>query len=435
VHRRGLDELGEDPAGGGRVQERDLRPADAAPRRLVDQPHPGRPQRVERAGHVVDPVGHMVEAGTPPGQEAADRCVLAEGGEQLHVALADVEQRGLHALVGQPLAVHERHAVRVAVNRDGGVQILDRDTDVIDAAEHGGECTLAAVRIALAANRASGGGLDPEPLAAAMRALGAEVEVFGCDPEDLERAAAAEPERVAVAGGDGTIGAAAALAGRLDVPLAVIPTGTANDFARANGIPADAREAAALAATGTATRPLELGRLADGRPFVNVASAGLATVAARNAQPLKPRLGPLAYAVGAARAAVTAKPLRATIRVDGDVAFDGPCWQAIVAVSGAFGGGSGVAEADPDDGVLDLVVLPAGTRIGLARRAWGLRARTIAQQRGIVHHRGHLVQADLPAGAELNVDGEIRADGLSRVTVEPHAFRLVVPTSTSPDGV
>ena len=126
-------------------------------------------------------------------------------------------------------------------------------------------------------------------------------------------------------------------------------------------------EAAVLAATGERTKPLELGRLSDGRPFVNVASAGLASVAARNAQPLKPRLGPLAYGVGAARAAATEAPLRATVRVDGRTDFDGRSWQVIVAVSGAFGGGSGVAEADPDDGRLDVVVLPAGSRLGLAR--------------------------------------------------------------------
>ena len=55
-----------------------------------------------------------------------------------------------------------------------------------------------------------------------------------------------------------------------------------------------------LAVDGHGLRRLELGRLGDGRPFVNVASAGLASVAARRAAPLKPRLGPLAYAVGAA---------------------------------------------------------------------------------------------------------------------------------------
>ena len=283
------------------------------------------------------------------------------------------------------------------------------------------------MRIAFAANRASGGGLDPEPLAAEMRARGAEVAVFGCEEDDLERAVAWGPDRLAVAGGDGTVGPVAERAGRLDIPLAVIPTGTANDFARAYDLPADAREAAALAVEGEHTRPLELGRLADGRPFVNVASAGLASVAARNAQPLKPRLGPLAYGVGALHAAAREQPFEVTIGADGRTLFEGGAWQVIVAVSGAFGGGSGVAEADPDDGVLDVVILPAGSRAGLARRAWGLRRRTIAQQRDVPHERGHVVEIDLPEGSEINVDGEIREGGLERVTVQARAFRLVVP--------
>ena len=283
------------------------------------------------------------------------------------------------------------------------------------------------MRIALAANRASGGGLDPDPLAEAMRAAGAEVVVDGCDPEQLERLAGTQPDRVAVAGGDGTVGSVAELAGRLRVPLAVIPTGTANDFGRVHGIPDSPHAAAVLAATATRTVGLELGRLADGRPFVNVASAGLASVAARRAQPLKPRLGPFAYAVGALRAAATEQPLPVTLRVDGRLAFEGDCWQAIVAVSGAFGGGSGVEEADPRDGVLDAVVIPASSRLALARRAWGLRARTIAQQRAVDHHRGRVVELLLPRGAECNVDGEIRSGGLERVSVERDAFALLVP--------
>jgi diacylglycerol kinase (ATP) len=275
------------------------------------------------------------------------------------------------------------------------------------------------VRIAIAANRASGGGLDPRPLAAAMR--DAEVEVF----ESLEGIAAWAPDRIAVAGGDGSIAPAAELAGHLDVPLAVIPAGTANDFARAHGLPDDPVAAAALAAAGTATRALELGRLAHGRPFVNVASAGLASVAARRAQPLKHRLGPVAYAVGAARAATAARPLHVAVRVDGRAAFEGRCWQLIVAVSGAFGGGSGVEEADPGDGVLDVVVLPAGSRLGLVRRAWGLRTQRIAGQRGVEHLRGRVVEVD--GAGEINADGEILSGGLERVTVEPRAFRLLVP--------
>ena len=169
------------------------------------------------------------------------------------------------------------------------------------------------MRIALVANRASGGGLDPAPLAAALDGA----EIFGCDESDLARVREWGPERIAVAGGDGTLGPVAELAGALGVPLAVIPTGTANDFARAHGLPDDVKEAARLAGSGTSLRALELGRLADGRPFLNVASAGLSSVAARRAQPLKSRFGPLAYGLGAARAAASGRPLPIRVEVDG----------------------------------------------------------------------------------------------------------------------
>jgi diacylglycerol kinase (ATP) len=283
-----------------------------------------------------------------------------------------------------------------------------------------------AVRIALSANTQSGGGLDPEPLADAMREHGAEVEIYGCEPDELERIAASRPDRIAVAGGDGTIGPAAETAGRIGAALAVIATGTANDFARANDLPDDPLEAAALAATGTRTRELELGRLADGRPFVNAASAGLAAKAARHASPFKRLLGPLAYGVGALRAALTEAPMRCEVRAEGETRFEGGAWQLILSVTGAFGGGSDIGAADPGDGVLDVTVLPAGSRLALARRAWGLRRGTLEQQKPVEHFRGHVVEVVLPPGTELNVDGEIRDGGLGRVTVERAAYALVV---------
>jgi len=221
----------------------------------------------------------------------------------------------------------------------------------------------------------------------------------------------------------------AELAGSLDVPLAVIPTGTANDFARAHGLPTDAMDAARLALTGTSLLALELGRLADGRPFVNVASAGLSSVAARRAQPLKSRFGPLAYGLGAARAALTGRPLNVRVTVDDAVVFDDGAWQVMVACTGAFGGGSGLGVADATDGELDVVIIPAGSRIGLVKRAWGLRTKRLERQRKVVHHEGREVSVELPPGTELNCDGEFRDDGLERVTARAAAFELVVPSS------
>jgi diacylglycerol kinase (ATP) len=288
--------------------------------------------------------------------------------------------------------------------------------------------SLPAVRLVLIANRYSRAALDIPHLSPALQAHGVEVEAFAFENGDLTAVEAASPDRVVVAGGDGTIGPCAALAARLNIPLAVIPAGTANDFARAQQLPTALEPACALAATGTATRSLELGRLADGRPFVNVASAGLASVAAHRARPLKPRFGPLAYALGATRAAATAHPVRCTVRAGGNEAFSGRAWQVIVAVTGAFGAGSSIAAADPHDGDLDVTVIPAGSRIGLVRRAWGLRRGTIADQRQVIQARAPVIELDLPPGTELNVDGEVVPDGGGRIVGEPDAYELVVPS-------
>jgi diacylglycerol kinase family enzyme len=94
--------------------------------------------------------------------------------------------------------------------------------------------------------------------------------------------------------------------------------------------------------------------------------------------------------------------------------------------SGAFAAATEIGVADPGDGELDVTVLPAGSRIALARRAWGLRRGTIEQQKPVEHLRGRVVEVQLPGTCELNVDGEIRDGGLGRVTAERAAYALVI---------
>src|SRR5688572_20214843 len=109
--------------------------------------------------------------------------------------------------------------------------------------------------IALLANPESGSG-DARAVPDLLRGHGAEVRSFGL--EESEDAVAWEPERIVVAGGDGSIGCAAEAASRARVPLAVVPAGTANDFARAHGLPLDVAEACRLAVEGEDARRLEL---------------------------------------------------------------------------------------------------------------------------------------------------------------------------------
>jgi diacylglycerol kinase (ATP) len=120
--------------------------------------------------------------------------------------------------------------------------------------------------------------------------------------------------------------------------------------------------------------------------------------------------------------------LRCTVCAGGEEVFEGEAWQAIVSVTGAFGGGAEIDAADPGDGVLDVTVLPAGSRLGLVRRAWGLRRGDIAEQGDVRHARATVVEVALDGRGKFkfNVDGELRTGGMEHITVEHRAYELVV---------
>jgi YegS/Rv2252/BmrU family lipid kinase len=275
--------------------------------------------------------------------------------------------------------------------------------------------------VALIANPESGSG-GAEEVAARLRELGAAVKSFAVG--DAAAAARARTDRIVVAGGDGSIGEAAAAAAVADRPLAVIPVGTANDFARELDLPRDLEEACRLAVEGNKTMRLDLGRF-EGRPFVNVVSAGLSPAATSEAEGVKRVLGSFAYTFGALRAGLTAQPLECRVLGDGEELFSGRAWQVSVACTGAFGGGASL-DADARDGRLDVVVIPAGSRVALVRRAFGMRRGTLRRQEPVGDHLAREVMLEVPRRTRFNVDGDVERYGPAELTVEPAAFALIV---------
>jgi diacylglycerol kinase (ATP) len=278
------------------------------------------------------------------------------------------------------------------------------------------------LRVALVANPDSRAA-DPGAVAERLRALGAEVEPF--EMPDAVRAAGAGADRIVVAGGDGSIAPAAAAAGAAGRPLALVPVGTANDFARRMGIPRDLAAACQLAVRGTRVHELELGWM-DERPFVNVASAGLPAPAARAARAWKRPLGALSYATGAVVAGLTASAVPVSVQCGGVTVFEGEVWQVTVAASGAFGAGSRIAEADPHDGALEVVAVAAGPRPGLIGLAYRLRSGSLARHPRARQRRCQNALVRVPDGTEWNVDGELVTAGSSRFSGQAKAFSLVV---------
>jgi diacylglycerol kinase family enzyme len=113
------------------------------------------------------------------------------------------------------------------------------------------------------------------------------------------------------------------------------------------------------------------------------------------------------------------------VHCDGDQLFAGPAWQVTVACTGAFGGGAEV-DADPHDGILDVVVVEATSRARLVVHAYGLRAGRIEGQRGVVTGSGRTVDVDTDGRTGFNIDGELVEAERLRLSVEPRAFEVVV---------
>jgi diacylglycerol kinase family enzyme len=79
--------------------------------------------------------------------------------------------------------------------------------------------------------------------------------------------------------------------------------------------------------------------------------------------------------------------------------------------------------------MLDLVVIPAGSRLKLAWRAYGLRSGRIGEQREVGARRCREARIAAPSGIPFNVDGEIVDARSARFSAEPAAFALIVPSA------
>lgn len=276
------------------------------------------------------------------------------------------------------------------------------------------------MRVALVLNPRSGSVDDPDALVEAIRFRAPDLTVH--EVGEHAAAVATEPDRLIVAGGDGTIADCFEAAHGAGIELAVLPAGTANDFARAIHVPLDMAEAIELATSTSARLQPTWGGTLAGRPFVNVASIGLAVDAAEHAEELKSFAGPLAYGLGAVRAGMAARPVRAGLVVNDDPVADGRVWQLLIGASGRFGGGSGLGEAEASERALIAAWVPAGTRLTLPFRAMGLRNRTIERQAGVRWWRGHhlVVQARQHGHpVDWNVDGELWRAPTERLDVRP----------------
>lgn len=281
-----------------------------------------------------------------------------------------------------------------------------------------------------------GGGL-PE-LRRVLEAAGI-ADPFWCEvpksrkaPAQVRRALDAGAELLIAWGGDGMVQRCVDVLAGSEVPLAIIPAGTANLFATNLGIPSDIEAAVAVGLHG-ARRRLDLGRF-NGERFAVMAGAGFDAAMIRDAGngSLKERLGRVAY-VWSGSENLRSKPFRANIEVDGAKWYKGKASCILLGnVGNLFGGVEVFEDARPDDGRLELGVVTAE---GLLE--WGRMIARVAVGPADKSPMAHTtkvrsVKVRLNRKILYELDGGDRTKVKAfKVKVEPGAVTVCVPK----DGV
>lgn len=286
----------------------------------------------------------------------------------------------------------------------------------------------------LVVNPAAGRGAGRKALPRLFRlaqAAGVEVEISESREHlaALSRQAVAEGiERLIVAGGDGTQHLALQALPGSATALAVLPLGSGNDLAAALGMPRELEAAFDAALTGTITS-IDAGRLA-GEYFAGVAGLGFDSEVARHAQGVRLLRGKAIYIYSVLRALGSFRPPNLTLHSDGGD-YHGPATLVAFGNIHRYGGGVAIApDAQPDDGLLDVVIVGAVSKPELLRvfpRAY--RGAHVPHPK-IVVLRARRVEVALDRPLAVYGDGEAMAEvGPAGAAVElvPRALAVVRP--------
>jgi diacylglycerol kinase family enzyme len=240
------------------------------------------------------------------------------------------------------------------------------------------------------------------------------------------KAVEAGAEVVFVCGGDGTVMSAVSALVGTDTAMAILPAGTGNLLAANLGLSTDLAVGLEVALEG-GLRRLDVG-LTDDRYFVVMAGMGFdAHMLAATSETAKARIGWPAYVLGALRH-LRDRPVRVSIRIDDGEPMRRRVRSVLIANVGRLQGGMRLlAEAQPDDGFLDIAVLTPRSLAGWAALAWALvRRRGRIPSMEVFRGRRVDVRSERPQPRQL--DGDL-IDAGRRLSAEvvPKALWLCVP--------
>ena len=245
--------------------------------------------------------------------------------------------------------------------------------------------------------------------------------------------------RLIVVGGDGSVNEVVnGLSSDDDVELAVVPRGTGWDFVRTFDIPRDLEGAIDVALTGDVRR-IDLGAAShrtwageDVRStFANVASAGISGAIAQRANESSKALGgKVSYYWSTLAVFFGWQTGEMHVTVDGE-SRSGKMIDAMICNGRFLGGGMMMCpEAEPDDGVFDVLLIG-----DVSKRDLAFVLPKTYKGKHLPHPRlevlrGSVVTVESEEPLPIELDGEQPGTTPARFEIVPQALRLRVPATS-----
>lgn len=228
-----------------------------------------------------------------------------------------------------------------------------------------------------------------------------------------------------VAGGDGTVNFAVNAMKRkgLDIPIGVIPAGTANDFAGALGMSNELLEAARQIASGREDR-VDVGRVND-LWFVNIFSFGIfTTTSQRTPNRSKHLIGKLAYIIEGVKEFRTIHAVPLEIVADGEH-FDLRSLMVLI-FNGETAGGFRLARTSSiRDGLFDCVLLE---KKDLFRSTLAMGQYLLGGKPKIVRHfRARKIDIQSTVNEPTDIDGQPGAEFPLHIECVAGGLRVICP--------
>ncbi|SMC23800.1 lipid kinase, YegS/Rv2252/BmrU family [Clostridium acidisoli DSM 12555] len=240
--------------------------------------------------------------------------------------------------------------------------------------------------------------------------------------EDFDR----DYKYILIAGGDGTVDNVVNYIKNndIDIPIAILPTGTANDFAKFINMPMEI-EKACKQILNSKVKEIDLGKIND-KYFVNVASMGLFTdVSQKTDINMKNTMGKLAYYLKGLEQIPNFKPLKFKVSSK-ENNFDGEIYLMLIFNGQTAGNMNFAYKASLDDGLLDVIIIKTskpGDIIGLLFDMF--KGNHLDKSSSLIYYKTDELTIESDEGIVTDIDGEKGPDFPLKISCVKRGLKIL----------